>query len=112
MDCNDCSNSTLCSDCSDRPEAETVLQPSLHTIPEYCNSVLVEAACRGIDISDLNRELDELMATNSEDLYEFSYEIIDDAIGRLFDAGYEVVDCEDTFLIFAKGQGVPKDWTE
>lgn len=77
-------------------EAETVLQPSLHSMKEYAGMVFDECTARGIKVWDLINELQE-----DE---EWIHDLINDAIQRLTDAGYPVVEEDDTFLIYRKGE--------
>lgn len=77
-------------------EPETILQPSLHTMQEYAELVLDECKGLGVEVKDLAGELEKSV--------EWIGEIIDDAIERLRTAGYPVVEGEDTFLIYPKGE--------
>jgi hypothetical protein len=73
--------------------AETVLQPSLHTVEEFDMMVIDEAESRGIDVSKLRATFDP----------EWSSECADEAITLLQTAGYVTVLDNDTFLIYPKG---------
>ncbi len=84
--------------------AETVLQPSLHTLQEYAHLVLDEVESRGIVADDLRSELEKGC--------EFVYEIIDEALTRLSDAGYAWVESDDSFLIFPQGAELPSEWED
>lgn len=90
-----------------QPEAETILQPSLHTIPEYRDMVFDEAESRGVDVSDLRKECEE----DTED-GEWDCERIDDALQRIGDAGYPYVEADDTLLIWPKGSEIPEEWRD
>ncbi len=89
------------------PEPIVVLQPSLHSLEEYAELILDEAASLGIRVAKLRREL----ALSSDE--DFACEIVDDiiseAIDRLTDAGFYVVEDEDTFLIYDRGDAPGED---
>lgn len=87
-------------------EAETVLQPSLHTISEYVDLVISEAESRGIDVADLRAEFDA--APEGESINELA----DDALGRIADAGYACVEENDSLLIWPHGVELPAEWSE
>ena len=80
---------------------ETTLQPSLHalTADDWYSLVLGECACRGVNVADLEKE----MEVNPECLSD----IEDEALDRLRAAGYHVDDGEDTLLIYPKGYEPP-----
>jgi len=86
-------------------EAETILQPSLHTVEEYVQLVLDEVDSRGIDVSDLQDDFDR----GAEDFYG---EIADEALGRLTGGGYAWIEVDDTLLIMPHGEDLPTDWQE
>lgn len=90
-------------------EPETILQPSLHSMHEYCGIVLDEAEGRDIDVVDLRAEYDSLTGRRFD---EHVSERIDDALGRIADAGYAYVEQDDTLLIWPKGIEVPVEWQE
>jgi len=81
-------------------EAETVLQPSLHSISEYVGLVLDEAESRGIDVSDLRAE------------GEFINEQADEALSRMWEAGYHSVEQDDVLLIWPQGSEIPDEWQD
>ena len=82
-------------------EPETVLQPSLHRLDEYAFLILDEAEGRGITVSDLRGELDD--DTDGEIVDD----ITTDALDRIRDAGYPVLEADDTLLIYPRvGQTV------
>jgi len=89
-----------------QPEPETILQPSLHTLPEYCELVLRECESRGLDISGLREDL-MAMDENEEDEDgsepEWISEIVGDALEVLYQADYPCVEENDTLLIYPKG---------
>ncbi len=87
-------------------EPETVLQPSLHTISEYVDMVLDEAECRSVDVSDLRKEFDE------DPDGEFIGETADEALSRLWEAGYANAEDNDTLIIMPKNVPLPDDWQE
>lgn len=91
-------------------EAETVLQPSLHTTEEFARMVLDECDCRNIDVQDLYDRCDELDAFGEPDLGGGYGDVIDFATERLTDAGYANVFAEDAFLIWPKGADIPEEW--
>ena len=91
---------------SEHVEAETVLQPSLHSMDEYVDMVISEAECRGVDVVKIRAEFD------SRENDEFIGEMADEALSALYDAGYANVEADDTLLIYAQGVDVPQDWTE
>ena len=83
-------------------EAETTLQPSLHTTSEYAELVFAEAECRGIDVADLRAELSLRRG-------KFPHEIIDDTLDRISSAGFANIEADDTLLIWPKGVEVPAE---
>lgn len=93
-------------------QAETVIQPSLHTVEEYASMVLTECESRGIDVTSLRMELNgerdhEGRFTNSQPSID---EIIRDAFDRLDDANYAHVEENDTLLIWPQGEPLPDEW--
>jgi hypothetical protein len=76
--------------------AETVLQPSLHTLEEYAELVVEECETRGIDMTDVREALES--DGLSDDMWELQA-----AQDRLYEAGYLTVEEEDTFLIYERG---------
>ena len=83
--------------CDDHGEPETVLQPSLHTLEDYAELIFDEAESRGVVVSDLRGELDD-----TGDEVSFLDEVITDALDRIREAGYPVVEDDDTLLIYAR----------
>lgn len=75
-------------------EAETVLQPSLHNLEEYADLVLDEAESRDLQVNDLRAELDD----DDPDVDE----ITSDALDRIREAGFPVVEADDTLLIYGR----------
>lgn len=92
-------------------EAETILQPSLHTIPEYVGLVLDEAECRGVDVADLRGEYDAAMV-DPDGAHLTIHSLCDDTLSRLHDAGYANVEDNDTLLIMPKGVDLPAEWND
>ena len=88
------------------PEAETILQPSLHTISEYVDMVISEAESRDLDVADIRREYD------SDPDGEWICSMADEVLSRLHDAGYANMEGDDTLLIMPKGEPLPSDWQE
>jgi hypothetical protein len=86
------------------PEAETVLQSSLHTISEYVDMVISEAECRNVDVADIRREYEAYPDG------EWICSMADDCLSRLHDAGYANVEGDDVLLIMPKGEPLPSDW--
>lgn len=78
-------------------EAETILQPSLHTLEEYAGMVLDEAESRDVNIADLRKALEN----DSEG--EYLSEVIDEALDRISGAGYAYTEEDDSLLIYPKG---------
>lgn len=78
-------------------EPETVLQPSLHSLEDYAELIFDEAEARGIVVSDLRAELDD-----TADEVSFLDEVTTDALDRIRDAGYPVLEADDTLLIYAR----------
>ena len=87
-------------------EAETVLQPSLHSISEYVGLVLDEAESRDIDVSDLRAEYD------ADPDGEFINEQADKALSRMWEAGYHSVEQDDVLLIWPQGSEIPDEWQD
>lgn len=89
-------------------EAETVLQPSLHTISEYVDLVIGEVECRdnGAAVQKLRNEYD------ADPEGEHIGEIADEALALLVDAGYAYAEQDDTLLIWPKGVEIPEEWQE
>ena len=85
-------------------DAETILQPSLHTISEYVGMVIDEAESRGVDVADLRAEYD------ADPDGEWVGSLADDALSRLWDAGYKWVEENDTLLIWPQGVEIPEEW--
>ena len=90
-------------------EPMTTLQPSLHTIEEYCVLVLDELTPRGIK-HNLWAEYRACSCLNGQP--EFIPDIIDDALSLLSDAGYANMEADDTLIIMPKGVNLPEDWQE
>lgn len=90
-------------------EAETVLQLSLHTIPEYVGLVLDEAESRGVDVASLRTEYDKLNKRKTGTDPWWIGEIADDALGLIANAGYPCVEENDILLIWPKGTEVPEE---
>lgn len=89
-------------------EPETILQPSLHTMHEYCGMVLDEAKSRDVDVADLRDEYDA--ADPEVDVWV--NERTDAALERVADAGYAYIEQDDTLLIWPKGVEIPAEWLE
>jgi hypothetical protein len=83
-------------------DAETVLQPSLHSGREFTHLVLDEASARDIDVADLESSL-----SPSE---EWDDEVVWTVIDRLHDHGYTTVYENDSFLIWPKDCPLPDEW--
>ncbi|KKK51034.1 hypothetical protein LCGC14_3119020 [marine sediment metagenome] len=91
-------------------EPYTILQPSLHalTAEDWYDVVLGECESRNIDVADLRKDMDKL-DEDHEDTDQILSEIEEDAIGRLWDAGYHVHDDDDCLTIYPKGYEPPDE---
>lgn len=88
-------------------EAETVIQPSLHTLEEYAYILADEASSRGLAperVAGLRRELDTLSQIDVEDESMFLDEITDELVAIIVEGGYCVIEENDTLLVFPKGE--------
>jgi len=85
-------------------EPEAMLQPSLHTLEEYRELVFAEAEDRGVDVRPW-REI-----ASCEGSMEWASWDIDDVLQKIQDAGYPVIEQDDTLLIYPKGSEVPEEW--
>jgi len=98
-------------------EAETVLDPSLHTQAELAEIMVSELVARGIKADDLQADLDAhttpgseagqpyhmLITNDDEGSNETVSDILDSCEARLFEAGYAVTTDIDAWLIYPNG---------
>lgn len=89
-------------------EPETILQPSLHTMHEYCGMVLDEAEYREVDVDDLRAEYEAV----DPDTDEWVSERIDTALGRIADLGYAYTEENDTLLIWPRRVDLHDEWLD
>lgn len=91
------------------PEAETVLQSSLHTVSEYLNLLVSEAVSRDVDVEDLRLEAERMYVDQDEvDADRNVHEIIDAVLDAIRNEGYAIVEENDSLLIYAHGVEVPE----
>ena len=89
------------------PEAETVLQPSSHTMREYLDLLLSEAVSREIDVSDLQSDA-EYIDSSLTLTDQSNSDLIDETLDAIQDAGYAVIEENDSLLIYGLNVDVPE----
>ena len=90
-------------------EADTVLQPSLHTLEEYAQMCIDEAAGRGCEVIALQAELDKALETDDDDTGGIVDEVTNDALDMIRNTGADVVEEDDSLLIWDSGFSEPQD---